>query len=102
MPAAYTRSAVADKFPQPAINPDPRQRAQVWDPTSGLPVTHIFQSRYASSEEEYRAVKLPTFPKSEIRNQRSEILSGSRLDGTGGWKPLELGEIVARWKGLRL
>jgi hypothetical protein len=27
----------------------------------------------------------------------AELLSGSRLDGTGGWKPLELGEIVARW-----
>jgi len=27
-------------------------------------------------------------------------LSGSRLDGTGGWQPLDLGEIVQRWDGL--
>jgi hypothetical protein len=40
----------------------------------------------------------------------AELLSGSQLvgrslgegwlDGTGGWKPLELGEIVARWNEL--
>jgi hypothetical protein len=31
---------------------------------------------------------------------QAELLSGSRLDGTGGWKPLELGEIVALWSDL--
>ena len=31
---------------------------------------------------------------------QAELLSGSRLDGTGGWKPLELGEIVVRWSDL--
>jgi WD40 repeat protein len=75
----------------------PGQRAQVWDAATGLPVTPNFQSRYATSEVEYRTVRLPTFPKSQIANSKSEILSGSRLDGTGGWKPLELGEIVPRW-----
>jgi hypothetical protein len=54
-----------------------------------------------TGEAECRTVKLPTFPKSEIGNQKSEMLSGSRLDGTGGWKPLELGEIVAHWNELR-
>jgi serine/threonine protein kinase/WD40 repeat protein len=77
------------------------QRAQIWDPATGLPVTPVFQSRYATNEAEYRTVRLPTLPKSEIKSQKSEILSGSRLDGTGGWKPIELGEIQERWNELR-
>ena len=77
------------------------QRAQIWDPAIGLPITPVFQSRYATNEAEYRTVKLPTLPKSEIRSRKSEILSGSQLDGTGGWKPLELSEIVTRWRQLK-
>ncbi len=120
-----------------------RQRAQVWHAGTGLPVTSIFPSRYATNEADYRTVRLPARSegrdqRSAVRGQRSEdrqgsaasqnlrrtsrsptsvlgppsselrassselralaeLLSGSRLDGTGGWRPLELGEIVARW-----
>jgi WD40 repeat protein len=102
-----------------------KQRAQIWHAATGLPVTPIFQSRYTTNEADYRTVKLPTLgpsrpqatdhrslitdhrsliteqriPPSAFRLQ-AELLSGSRLDGTGGWKPLELGEIVARWDQL--
>jgi eukaryotic-like serine/threonine-protein kinase len=88
------------------------QRAQIWHATTGLPVTPMFQSRYAAIEADYRTVKSPAISQSQIPNPKSpilnppdlrplaELLSGSRLDGTGGWQPLELGEIVARWDGL--
>ena len=100
---------------------------------TGLPVTPIFRSRYATDEENYRTVRLPAsdgdygpstfallasadrlssdFPPPtsgspqlrassfELRRQ-AELLSGSRLDGTGGWKPLGLGEILERWNTL--
>ena len=39
-------------------------------------------------------------PPPSVLRLLAELLSGSRLDGTGGWKPLELGEIVERWKRL--
>ncbi|MCL4178136.1 MAG: protein kinase [Verrucomicrobia bacterium] len=88
------------------------QRAQVWHAATGLPVTPIFHSRYAAIEADYRTVKLSAISESPITNPQSsilnppdlrpmaELLSGSRLDGTGGWQPLELGEIVQRWDGL--
>jgi serine/threonine protein kinase/WD40 repeat protein len=129
-----------------------RQRAQIWDAATGLPVTPVFPSHYATNETDYRTVKLPAlsfaitvgtrstaspslqpevrdaggtrpypeqkevhaggrdegaFSNSALRTPNSalrvhaELLSGSRLDGTGGWKQLELGEIVARWKELK-
>ena len=124
-----------------------RQRAQVWDAATRLPVTPVFPSRYATNEADYRTVSLPESqipnpqssidssteqssghgpstsahsasagtettdpgspplklrtPNSELR-LLAELLSGSRLDGTGGWKPLVLGEIVARWNELRV
>jgi hypothetical protein len=98
----------------------PGPSSAIWDAATGLPVTPVFPSRYATNETGYLTVK---FPKSEIKARSSqpstlnsqrataELLSGSRpvgrslgegrLDGTGGWKPLELGEIVARWKELK-
>ncbi len=120
-----------------------KQRAQVWDAATGLPVTPVFQSRYTTNEADYRTVRLPTFvttgpqttdhgpstfaqrasadkltsdlrpltsaprrlssvvgPPSSVLRSLAELLSGSRLDGTGGWKPLEVGEIVERWNQL--
>ncbi|MCP5524866.1 MAG: hypothetical protein H7A46_25350, partial [Verrucomicrobiales bacterium] len=81
----------------------PNQRAQVWDATSGLPVTPVFRSRYATNEAAYRTIQFPDFP-SDTRHSPpqalAELLSGSRLDGTGGWKPLELGDILARWNAV--
>jgi hypothetical protein len=47
-----------------------RQRAQIWDAATGLPVTPVFPSRHATNETDYRTVKLG---KSEIRNPKSEI-----------------------------
>jgi hypothetical protein len=105
----------------------PGPSSAIGDAATGLPVTPVFPSRYATNEAGYLTVK---FPKSEIQNPKSEIkarssqpstlnsqrataelLSGSRpvgrslgegwLDGTGGWKPLELGEILARWNELK-
>ncbi len=91
-----------------------KRRAQIWDAATGLPVTPKFPSHPATNETGYLTVN---FPQSEIQNPKSEIeglrvppsafrvqaelLSGSRLDGTGGWKPLELGEILARWNELK-
>ena len=81
------------------------RRAQIWDAATGLPVTAMFQSRYATREADYRTVKLPTLfvagnPSGSQLQSLAELLSGSRLDGTGGWRPLELGEIVSRWNNL--
>jgi hypothetical protein len=53
MPAAYTRSTVPGKFPQPLkplMNPDSRQRAQVWDAATGLPGTPTFPTNAANRD----------------------------------------------------
>jgi hypothetical protein len=89
----------------------PSQRAQVWDAATGLPVTPTFQSRYATIEAEYRTFHLPKSPnpQSSIPNRPPipafrPLTSALRLQAellAGGWKPLELGEIVARWSESR-
>ena len=101
-----------------------RPCAQVGRATTGLPLTPVFQSRYATNEVDCRTVRLSTGaldrgpqttdrgpltsvlrpPNSQLPASSSEVqpssFPGNRLDGTGGWKPLELGEIVERWKEL--
>jgi hypothetical protein len=49
---------------------------------------------------EFVADLRPLTTTSDFRLQ-AELLAGSQLDGTGGWTPLELGEVVARWKELK-
>jgi hypothetical protein len=61
----------------------PSQRAQVWDAATGLPVTPIFQTRYATSEAEYRTVKLPTFPKSQIAIRKCRVAAASTAPADG-------------------
>jgi hypothetical protein len=92
-----------DETGQYIILESERQRAQIWDATTGLPVTPVFPSRYATNEAGYLNVQFPDPQPSTLNSQRAtaELLSGSRLDGTGGWKPLELGEITARWNELK-
>ncbi len=75
-----------------------QMRAQIWDAATGLPVTPIFSTHYAVDEADYRRIHFPSpsflpFPPSIL----AELLSASRLDATGGWKPLELGEIIEQW-----
>jgi WD40 repeat protein len=54
------------------------------------------KSEIRNGESETQNLRLPT---SDLRSL-AELLSGSRLDGSGGWIPLELSEVVARWNML--
>lgn len=79
-----------------------RSHAQVWDASTGLPVTPMFRSRYAERELQYRTVELPELPPASDASGAelqalAELLAGSRLDGAGGWRPLNLIEIASRW-----
>jgi hypothetical protein len=81
-----------------------QQHAQIWHAATGLPVTPTFRSYHATNEADYVNIRFAGIsdpelraPDSELRSL-AELLSGSRLDGTGGWKPLELGEVVEQWK----
>jgi WD40 repeat protein len=76
-------------------------KVQVWDSASGTPVTPLVQSHYTVDEKAYKTVSLPPAglgPKDAIA--LAELLSGSRLDGTGGWTNLTLEEMTGSWKRL--
>ncbi|MBI2946707.1 MAG: hypothetical protein HYY23_03615, partial [Verrucomicrobia bacterium] len=76
-------------------------KAQVWDVASGLPITPLVRSQYTLNETAYRTVMLPSSRLSASdATDLAQLLSGSRLDGTGGWTPLKLEEITAAWERL--
>jgi hypothetical protein len=65
---------------------------------SGRSEAAIAKSPIPNPQSETEPFRVPPFDFRVL----AELLSASRLDGTGGWKPLELGEIMERWKELRL
>ena len=65
---------------------------------SGRSEAPIAKSPIPNPQSETQPLRVPP---SDLR-VLGELLSGSRLDGTGGWRPLELSEIVARWSQLAL
>ena len=71
----------------------------VWESAIGLRMTPVFQSRFATNETGYLNTRLRTSRISTLNSQRStaELLRGSLPSGTGGWKPLELGEVLWCW-----
>lgn len=75
---------------------------QIWDAGSGLPLTPLVSSYYTTDEPAYTTVKLPTVkgPTEELL-QIAELLSGNRLDASGGWKSVDLSEILAAWENLK-
>lgn len=76
-------------------------KAQVWDAASGMPVTPLVQGRYTLDERAYKTVKLPSSGLTAREAvDLAQLLSGSRLDSTGGWTPLKLEEITAAWERL--
>ena len=76
-------------------------RVQVWEAASGTPITPLVPSRYTLDENESRNVKLPLAglsPADAI--ELAQLLSGSRLDGTGGWTALRFDELGSAWERL--
>lgn len=76
-------------------------KVQVWDTASGVPITPPIPSRYTLDENEFRNVKLPLagLPPADAA-ELAQLLSGTRLDGTGGWTSLKFEELGSAWARL--
>jgi len=76
-------------------------RVQVWEAASGEPITPLVPSRYSPDEKDFRTVKLPLaglLPGEAT--ELAQLLSASRLDGTGGWTSLPFEELAPAWARL--
>ncbi|MBI2927384.1 MAG: protein kinase [Verrucomicrobia bacterium] len=77
-------------------------KVQVWEKETGLPITPQVQSYYTLDDAATKSVRLASLPMAgEDLTRLVELVSGNRLDGSGGWTPLETDEIAARWRELR-
>ena len=76
-------------------------KVQVWEAASGAPITPLIPSRYTLDENESKNVKLPLagLPPADA-TELAQLLSGSRLDGTGGWTSLKFEELAPAWERL--
>jgi len=76
-------------------------KVQICEAVSGMPLTPQTQSRYTLDEAAFNKVKLPTIdlPADDLV-RLVQLLSGSRLDGNGGWTLLELEELNPLWQRL--
>jgi hypothetical protein len=74
---------------------------QVWEAASGAPITPLIPSRYTLDENEFKTVKLPLagLPPADA-TELAQLLSGSRLDGSGGWTALKFEELAPAWERL--
>jgi serine/threonine protein kinase len=71
---------------------------QIWDAQSGLPLTPLVPSYYSLDDQETVQVHLPTTDLTpETLVELAELLSGNRLDGSGGWSQLNDVEVHERW-----
>ena len=74
---------------------------QVWEAASGTPITPLVPSRYTLDEDEFKKVKLPLaglLPADAT--ELAQLLSGSRLDESGGWTALKFEELAPAWERL--
>jgi hypothetical protein len=76
-------------------------KVQVWEAASGVPITPLVPSRYTMDENEFKNVKLPLagLPPADA-TELAQLLSGSRLDGSGGWTSLKFEELAPAWERL--
>ena len=76
-------------------------KVQVWEAASGAPITPLVPSRYTLDENEFKKVKLPLagLPPADA-TELAQLLSGSRLDGSGGWTSLKFEELAPAWERL--
>ncbi len=76
-------------------------KVQVWEAASGAPITPLVPSRYTLDENEFKNVKLPLagLPPADA-TELAQLLSGSRLDETGGWTSLKFEELAPAWERL--
>jgi WD40 repeat protein/predicted Ser/Thr protein kinase len=76
-------------------------KVQVWEAASGTPITPLVPSRYTLDENEFNNVKLPLagLPPADA-TELAQLLSGSRLDGSGGWISLKFEELAPAWERL--
>jgi hypothetical protein len=74
---------------------------QVWEAASGTPITPLVPSRYTLDENASKKVKLPLagLPPADA-TELAQLLSGSRLDGSGGWTLLKFEELAPAWERL--
>ncbi|MCX6927819.1 MAG: hypothetical protein NT154_32110 [Verrucomicrobia bacterium] len=76
-------------------------RVQVWEAASGAPITPPVPSRYTLDANESKNVRLPLagLPSADA-TELAQLLSGSRLDGSGGWTALKFEELAPAWERL--
>ena len=76
-------------------------KVQIWEAASGAPITPLIPSGYTLDENEFKNVKLPLagLPPADAA-ELAQLLSGSRLDGTGGWTSLKFEELAPAWERL--
>jgi WD40 repeat protein len=76
-------------------------KVQVWEAASGVPITPLVPSHYTLDENEPRRVNLPLagLPSADA-TELAQLLSGNRLDGSGGWTALKFEELVPAWEKL--
>jgi len=67
-------------------------------PESPIPIRRRIVGGKPSASSHYQ--ELTPLLYTPLQQSIAELLSGSRLDGTGGWRPLELSEILNRWEQL--
>jgi WD40 repeat protein len=77
-------------------------RAQVWDLSTGEPLTSRLKIRYALAARPPERAFLPH----DLRRDKdlmllAEVLSGNRVDEAGGFHPIDSGTLVSTWNQLR-
>ena len=72
---------------------------QIWEAASGMPVTPRVHSRFSLDEDSCKRLALPSLdlPIGQLV-RLTELLSGNRLDGGGGWRLLKLEDLFSSWE----
>ena len=84
------------------ITEDADTRASVWDPASGEPLTPLLKTKYSSRAEPISKNDLPQTKRPVAQLVLlAQLLSRNRIDETGGSRPLDVSESLARWMILK-
>jgi WD40 repeat protein len=78
-------------------------RARAWDLLTGAPLTPLLKTRYAQAARLISKRDLPRDDRPVLDLlDLARLLSGNRIDETGGFRPLEVSELVRLWTALRI